>query len=61
MLSEIEEFTVNDKERLVAAIHWAIAEKEKFITITLDSYRTGTELIIGDYDYKEIYDQISAR
>lgn len=61
MLPEIDDLTVNDKERLISAIHWAIAEEEKTLSISLDSFRSGTELLIGNYDFREVYDRISKR
>ena len=58
LLTEIKALPINDLERIMKALHWAIAEKLPKATITLSDFRDGEDLCVSNYDYSELYNGI---
>lgn len=61
LISELRALSINDRERIVAALHWAIAENLPKAVIKLQDFRDGEELHVSAYDYSELYNGLSAK
>ena len=55
LIPEILDLPFSEKERVIQALHWAIAEKLESTTIKLAELREGSVLHISSYDYSELY------
>ena len=55
LIPEILDLPFVEKERVIQALHWAIAEKLETTSIKLVELRDGVELHISSYDYSELY------
>ena len=55
LIPEILELPINNKEKIISTLHWAIAENLNSTIVKLDDLRGGVELKISSYDYSELY------
>lgn len=60
MIPEILELPVSDKERIIQALHWAIAEKQEQAVIKLHHFRnTEEELNVPHFEYSDLYNSFN--
>ena len=59
MLPEIVDLPLPDRERIVSALHWAIAENEPFTIIDLREFRDGESLKVMSFEYSELYNSFN--
>ena len=55
LIPEILDLPFSQKERILQALHWAIAEDLEKTTIPLSELRNGVALVISSYDFSELY------
>ena len=59
MIPELQKLPLNDIEKIIQALHWAIADKEKEMVVLLPNFRGGEELKVPHYEFSDLYNCFS--
>ena len=59
LIAELRALPPHDREKIIQELHWAIAENMDKTIIKLQEFRGGEELRISNYEYSELYKELS--